>query len=445
MNYKIRTYSNGQSSDSWIFPWYTVAMVMQTVFNMHAQKMQQEQFNSVLTLIRELQNATFKQGLPSGSMLNALPDIDANQAELHGRVVRFYCNIRYPDGKPFEGDSRLILQRVMEKAAKMGFDVKIGTECEFYLFKLDEKSQPTMVPHDNAGYCDLAPSDKGENVRRDIILTLLQMGIEPETSHHEAGPGQNEIDFKYNTAVKAADNFATFKTAVKTIAAQDGLFASFMLFLGKYAVYIPMAVLAAVLVSVSWNMAGLPAVKALMKGQKSDICVFLVTFLITVFVDLTVAIEVGLLFAAFFFIKKMIDVCEVHEYHHEVTGGLVDEKEDFSNSIPKNVLVYEVDGPLFFGTVRKFELGVEQAEVSYKVLVLQLNNTIYLDAGGIQALLQLKNACDRKHVTIILSGVLTQPYMLLEKMGVAEKIGRENIFEGLDAALAHAGEISVRK
>ena len=80
----------------------------------------------------------------------------------HGRVVRFYCNIRYPDGKPFEGDSRLILQRVMEKAAKMGFDVKIGTECEFYLFKLDEKSQPTMVPHDNAGYCDLAPSDKGK-------------------------------------------------------------------------------------------------------------------------------------------------------------------------------------------------------------------------------------------------------------------------------------------
>lgn len=238
-----------------------------------------------------------------------------------------------------------------------------------------------------------------------------------------------------------------------------------MLFLGKYAVYIPMAVLAAVLVSVSWNMAGFPAVKALMKGQKSDICVFLVTFLITVFVDLTVAIEVGLLLAAFFFIKKMVDVCEVHEYHHEVTGGLVDEKDNakksgtkiaatttaddasaqLAHSIPKNVLVYEIDGPLFFGTVRKFELGVEQAEVSYKVLVLQLNNTIYLDAGGVQALIQLKNACDRKHVTIILSGVLTQPYMLLEKTGIAEKIGRDNIFEGLDAALAHAGEISTRK
>ena len=245
-----------------------------------------------------------------------------------------------------------------------------------------------------------------------------------------------------------------------------------MLFLGKYAVYIPMAVLAAVLVSVSWNMAGFPAVKALMKGQKSDICVFLVTFLITVFVDLTVAIEVGLLFAAFFFIKKMIDICEVHEYHGEVTGGLVDEKstrkdgdkkntnsKDAKNStgtsdaaasvgtraIPKDVLVYEIDGPLFFGTVRKFELGVEQAGVSYKVLVMQLNNTFYLDAGGIQALTQLKNACDRKHITIILSGVLTQPYMLLEKTGMAEKIGRDNIFESLDAALAHAGELTARK
>jgi glutamine synthetase len=146
----------------------------------------------------------------------------------HGRVVRFYCNIRYPDGKPFEGDSRLILQNVMDRAAKLGYDIKIGTECEFYLFRLDENGQPTPVPHDNAGYCDLAPRDKGENVRRDIILNLSQMGIEPETSHHETGPGQNEIDFKYNTAVIAADNFATFKTVVKTIAAQDGLFASFM-------------------------------------------------------------------------------------------------------------------------------------------------------------------------------------------------------------------------
>lgn len=219
-----------------------------------------------------------------------------------------------------------------------------------------------------------------------------------------------------------------------------------MLFLGRFAVYIPMAALAAVLVSVSWNMAGIPAVKALLKGQKSDAAVFFVTFLITVFIDLTVAIEVGLLFAAFFFIKKMIDVCEVHSYHSKVTGGLddTDAGEEFMN-IPAGVLVYDIAGPLFFGTVRKFEVAVEQAEVDYKALVLQMKNTVYLDAGGIQALMQLKNACDRKHITIILSGILTQPYMLLERTGAAEKLGRDNIFETIDEALAHAGAVAAEK
>src|SRR5574344_286745 len=217
-----------------------------------------------------------------------------------------------------------------------------------------------------------------------------------------------------------------------------------MLFLGRFAVYIPMAALAAVLVSVAWNMAGIPAVRALLKGQKSDIFVLAITFLLTVFVDLTMAIEVGLLFAAFFFIKKMIDVCEVHEYHNDVMGGIEssDKISDMSFKIPENVLVYEIDGPLFFGTVRKFELAVEQAEVDYKVLVLQMNDTLYLDAGGLQALKQLKNACDRKHVTVILSGVLTQPYVLLEKTGAADRIGRDNIFENIDEALNRASEIS---
>lgn len=146
----------------------------------------------------------------------------------HGRVARLYCNIRYLDGTPFEGDSRLILQKVIERSKQMGYETKVGTECEFYLFKRDENGLPTKIPHDNAGYCDLAPLDKGENVRRDIICTLEQMGIEPETSHHENGPGQNEIDFRYNSTMNAADNLATFKMAVRTIAAQDGLFASFL-------------------------------------------------------------------------------------------------------------------------------------------------------------------------------------------------------------------------
>lgn len=146
----------------------------------------------------------------------------------HGRVARMYCAIRYPDGTAFKGDTRLILQNVMQKTEELGYDVKVGTECEFYLFKLDENGEPDFTsPHDNATYCDLAPKDKGENVRRDIILALEQMGIEPETSHHETGPGQNEIDFKYSGALKAADNLATFKNTVRTMAAQDGLFATF--------------------------------------------------------------------------------------------------------------------------------------------------------------------------------------------------------------------------
>ncbi|MDE5898901.1 MAG: glutamine synthetase family protein [Treponemataceae bacterium] len=145
----------------------------------------------------------------------------------HGRVVRFYCNIRYPNGRPFEGDSRHILQEACQNAAKNGFDIEIGTECEFYLFQLDEKGRPTDVPHDEGGYCDLAPIDKGENVRREICLTLEQMGIQPETSHHESGPGQHEIDFKHAAALQAADNLATFKTVVRTIASRSGLHADF--------------------------------------------------------------------------------------------------------------------------------------------------------------------------------------------------------------------------
>ena len=146
----------------------------------------------------------------------------------HGRVARMYCNIKTALGTPFEGDTRHVLEAVLQKAKKAGFEIKIGTECEFYLFKLDENGKPSLEPHDSAGYCDIAPLDKGENVRRDIITNFEQMGIEPETSHHEAGPGQNEIDFKCSAALKAADNLATFKNTVSAIAFQDGLFANFL-------------------------------------------------------------------------------------------------------------------------------------------------------------------------------------------------------------------------
>ena len=145
----------------------------------------------------------------------------------HGKVVRMFCSITYADGKPFECDTRSLLKSAIDDAAKDGYTFYFGAEQEFYLFELDEKNQPTKTPYDRAGYMDIAPEDKGENVRREICLTLEQMGIRPESSHHEEGPGQNEIDFRYTEALTAADNVMTFQTVVKIVARRNGLFADF--------------------------------------------------------------------------------------------------------------------------------------------------------------------------------------------------------------------------
>ena len=145
-----------------------------------------------------------------------------------GRVVRFYCDIKNPDGSVFLHDSRYLLKRVVERAERMGYICKIGAECEFYLFKTDENGEPTGEPLDRGGYLDISPLDKGENMRREICLSLEEMGINPESSHHEQGPGQNEIDFKFSDALSCADNFLTLKSVVKAIASRNGLFASFM-------------------------------------------------------------------------------------------------------------------------------------------------------------------------------------------------------------------------
>lgn len=145
-----------------------------------------------------------------------------------GRVIRFFCNVITPKGGPFSGDTRALLSREVERAQRMGLTCRIGPECEFYLFRLDEDGDPTLIPHDRGGYADVAPKDRGENVRREICLTLEEMGIAPEASHHEQGPGQNEIDFRYSGALTAADNLITLRTVVKNIAARNGLYASFM-------------------------------------------------------------------------------------------------------------------------------------------------------------------------------------------------------------------------
>lgn len=145
----------------------------------------------------------------------------------HGRVVRMYCSVTYPSGKIFEADTRTILKKAVEKAKESGITFDFGSKMEFYLFNRDENGEPTKTPYDNAGYLDIAPEDKGENVRREICLTLEQMGITPENSHHEEGPGQNEIDFVYSDPLTAADNAITFRSVVNTIAARNGLYADF--------------------------------------------------------------------------------------------------------------------------------------------------------------------------------------------------------------------------
>ena len=145
-----------------------------------------------------------------------------------GRVIRMFCYIRYKDGTPFEGDSRYFLKKAMTAAVAEGYCFRFGTSCEFTLFRLDDDGLPTKTPHDFAGYCDTAPDDKGENIRRDVCLTLEQMGIQPVSSRHESGCGQHEIDFNSSSALKAADTFLSFKSAVKSVAETHGVHASFM-------------------------------------------------------------------------------------------------------------------------------------------------------------------------------------------------------------------------
>lgn len=145
----------------------------------------------------------------------------------HGRIVRMFCSISYPDGTQFQCDTRSLLKKAIHEAECAGLHFSFGAEQEFYLFKLDESGEPTKEPYDKAGYMDIAPEDKGENIRREICLTLEQMGIQPESSHHEMGPGQNEIDFRYSDALTAADNAMTFQTIVNTVAHRNGLYADF--------------------------------------------------------------------------------------------------------------------------------------------------------------------------------------------------------------------------
>lgn len=160
------------------------------------------------------------------------PDLDTFEIfpwrPQQGKVARLICNIFRPDGQPFAGDSRNVLQKVIKEAVRMGYTMDVGPECEFFLFNTDDGGLPTAQTNDEAGYFDLGPLDLGENARRDMVLNLEDMGFVIESSHHELARGQHEIDVKYDEALTTADNIMTFKLTVKSIAKRHGLHATFM-------------------------------------------------------------------------------------------------------------------------------------------------------------------------------------------------------------------------
>ena len=198
---------------------------------------------NISIMASELESA-FNDGLPfDASAIPTFKDVSSSDLLLfpdsstltllpwrtnENSVLRFYCDIKNTDKTPYENDARAILKNTIQKFKELGFNCKIGTECEFYLFKINEDDTYSQEPIDRGGYFDIPPLDKGEKIRREISLTLDQMGLNPETSHHEEGPGQNEIDFKFADALTSADNFLTFKSVVKSVSLFNGYFASFM-------------------------------------------------------------------------------------------------------------------------------------------------------------------------------------------------------------------------
>ncbi len=182
--------------------------------------------------IRISPNKIFGFNVAGGKDLFLFPDLQTMTIlpwrPQQGRVMRMFCYIRYADGSDFEGDGRCFLKKAVKVAINKGYCFRFSTSCEFTLFKKDSMGFPTKVPHDLASYCDIAPDDKGENIRRDVCLALEEMGIHPISSRHESGHGQHEIDFNASTALKAADTFLSFKSAVKSIAEIHDVHASFM-------------------------------------------------------------------------------------------------------------------------------------------------------------------------------------------------------------------------
>lgn len=200
-------------------------------------------FKNVAVTSSQLEKALDNQCMFDGSSIDGFvrieesdmylyPDMDTFQIfpwrPQQGKVARLICDVYRPSKEPFEGDPRYILKKVLSQAEEMGYTFYVGPECEFFLFHVDDHGMPTTLTHEKAGYFDMGPVDLGENARRDMVLTLEEMGFEIEASHHEVAPAQHEIDFRYGPALQIADDIMTFKLAVKTIAKRHGLHATFM-------------------------------------------------------------------------------------------------------------------------------------------------------------------------------------------------------------------------
>lgn len=201
------------------------------------------QLKNVAIMASQLEKALDNKCMFDGSSIEGFARIEESDMYLYpdldtftifpwrpqqGKVARFICDVYRPDGTPFEHDPRYMLKKTLREAAEMGYTFNVGPECEFFLFHTDADGRPTTHTQDDAGYFDLAPIDGGENCRREICQTLEEMGFEIEASHHEVAQGQHEIDFKYDEALRAADDIMTFKMVVKTIAQRHGLHATFM-------------------------------------------------------------------------------------------------------------------------------------------------------------------------------------------------------------------------
>ena len=200
-------------------------------------------FKNVAVTSSQLEKALDNQCMFDGSSIDGFVRIEESDMYLYpdpdtfqifpwrpqqGKVARLICDVYRPSKEPFEGDPRYILKKVLARAEEMGYTFYAGPECEFFLFHTDDDGMPTTLTHEKAGYFDMGPVDLGENARRDMVLTLEEMGFEIEASHHEVAPAQHEIDFRYGPALQIADDIMTFKLTVKTIAKRHGLHATFM-------------------------------------------------------------------------------------------------------------------------------------------------------------------------------------------------------------------------